>query len=74
MNGIAAIARNAGTASPASRQSMSAHEESIMYPTIMSAGAVAKPGIARNTGAKTIASAKSAAEVRGSQARRARRR
>ncbi len=30
VNGIAAMARNAGTASPASRQSMSAQEESIM--------------------------------------------
>ena len=34
-----------------------------------SAGAVAKPGIARTTGAKTIASAKSAAEVISEEAR-----
>ena len=53
--GIAMIAMKAGIASPISSKSILRTEESIMKPTIIRAGAVAKEGIARKIGERNSA-------------------
>ena len=63
INGMAIMAINPGTASPISLKSMFKIVPSIKKPTIISAGAVANAGIARNTGANSKEAKKSIATV-----------
>ena len=63
INGMAIMAIKPGTASPISLKSMFKTVASIKKPTIISAGAVANAGIARNTGANSKEAKKSIATV-----------